>query len=174
VKGEKVLGFFRVAGMAMMLPAALGAMQPQDRTAESRAKFAHQNDPIQKAKLLEQLGNAQFRQIQTEAGAGNLSVALEILREYHEEAQACEKALDGTGRDPEKHPNGYKQLQISVRESLRRLDDVLVGLSGEEQKPFLEIRNNLDEMNRQLIHELFPRRPENQPTPAPEPAKPKS
>lgn len=169
-----MLGLFRVAGIVLAIPAALGAMQTQDRTAEFRAKFVRQTDPIQKAKLLPQLGDAEFQEIRKETGEGNLSVALDILREYHEQAQACEKALDGTGRDPERHPNGYKQLQISVREALRRLDDLLVGLSGEEQKPFLEIRNNLDEMNRQLIHELFPRRPENQPTPAPEPAKPKS
>ncbi len=169
-----MFGLLRVAGIALAISAAPGTMQTQDRTAEFRAKFAHQTDPIQKAKLLPQLGDAEFQEIQKETGAGNLSVALDILREYHDEAQACEKALDGTGRDPEKHPNGYKQLQISVRESLRRLDDLLVGLSAEEQKPFLDIRNNLDEMNRQLIHELFPRRPENQPTPAPEPAKPQS
>jgi hypothetical protein len=167
-------GLFRVAGIALIISAAPGAMQTQDRTAEFRSKFVHQTDPIQKAKLLPQLGDAEFREIQKETGAGNLPAALEILQQYREEAQTCEKALDANGRDPERNPNGFKQLQISVRESLRRLDDLLVGLSADDQKPFLDIRKDLDEMNRQLIHELFPRRPEGHAVPPPEPAKPKS
>jgi hypothetical protein len=98
--------------------------------------------------------------------------ALAIFRQYRDEAQACQKALEGKEPDPEKHPNGFKQLQISLRQALRRLSDIIVDLPGDEQKPFLDVRRDLEQMDRQLIHELFPRRPEPAPEPQPDAAKP--
>jgi len=147
------------------------AMQTPDPAEAFRTKFTREGDPIRKAKLLIPLSEAEFRDIQKEVGADNAQEALTILRQYRDEALASQKALDATGHDPEKHPNGFKELQISLRESLRRLDNVIVDLSGDEQKPFRDIRQELDQMDRRLIHQLFPRRPEAEPEP---PDKPKS
>lgn len=148
------------------------ANQPQDDTAALRAKFLHETDPVRKAKLLVQLGDAEFRDIRKDASSDNLAEALANLQRYRDEAQSCQKALEATGQDPEKHPNGFKQLQISLRESLRRLDDIIVEVPGDEQKPFRDVRQDIEEMDRKLIHQLFPRRPE--PEQQPQPAKPKS
>jgi hypothetical protein len=152
---------------ALCVPNLPGTMQTQDPAATFRAKFTRENDPVRKAKILIPLGDAEFRDIQKEAGADNAEGALAILRQYRDEAEASQKALEATGHDPEKHPNGFKELQISLRESLRRLDNVIADLSGDEQKPFRDIRQELDQMDRRLIHELFPRRPEDQPEPQP-------
>jgi hypothetical protein len=137
-------------------------MQPQNTTEGFRTKFTHESDPIRKAHILIPLGDAEFRDIQTEVGADNAQGALAILQQYHDEAQACEKGLEATGRDPEKHPNGFKELQISLRESLRRLDRIIADLSGDEQKSFRDVRQDLEQMDLELIHQLFPRRPEAQ------------
>jgi hypothetical protein len=78
---------------------------------------------------------------------------------YRDEAALCMKELDAKVADPEKHSGGFKELEISVRQSLRRLDELLVSMTAEEQKPFLEVREDLDRMNRHLVRELFPRQP---------------
>ena len=156
----------------LCVPAFAHAMQTQDATEVFRTKFTKENDPVRKAKILIPLGDAEFRNIQKEAGADNAPGALAILRQYRDEAEASQKALEATGHDPEKHPNGFKELQISLRESLRRLDNVIADLSGDEQKPFRDIRQELDQMDRNLIHQLFPRRPEA--APERQPDKPKS
>ncbi|MGB8543072.1 MAG: hypothetical protein WCD49_15695 [Candidatus Acidiferrales bacterium] len=153
-------------------PIFVRAMQTPDPAEAFRAKFMKETDPVRKAKILIPLGDAEFRDIQKEAGADNAEGALAILRQYRDEADASQKALEATGHDPEKHPNGFKELQMSLRESLRRLDNVIGDLSGDEQKPFLDIRQELDQMDRRLIHELFPRRPESDREPQPD--KPKS
>ena len=152
----------------LCVPSFARAMQTQDATEAFRAKFTRETNPVRKAKILIQLGDAEFRDIQKDASADDAPGALAILRQYRDEAQASQKALEATGHDPEKHPNGFKELQISLRESLRRLDTVIGDLSGDEQKPFRDIRQELDQMNRQLIHQLFPRRPEAEPEPQPD------
>ena len=157
-------------GGVVALGLVLLQAQPPSRAAEFRARFAREPDPIHRAKLMPQLGDAEFQDIQRQISGGELSEALEGFKEYREQVQRCQKDLDATGVDVEKHPNGFKQLQISLRQSLRRLDEALVGLPSDEQQPFLNVRKDLDRINRHLIRELFPR----QPGAEEEPQKPKS
>jgi hypothetical protein len=161
VAGIALLFFAYSASVQCVSPVS-AAMQPQNTTEGFRTKFTHESDPIHKARILIQLGDAEFRDIQTEVGTDNAQGALAILQQYRDEAQACQKALEATGRDPEKHPNGFKELQISLRESLRRLDHIIADLSGDDQKSFRDVREDLEQMDLKLIHQLFPRRPEAQ------------
>ena len=135
------------------------ANKPPDRVAELRSRFDHDPDPIRKAKLMPQLGDAEFRELESDLLAERLPDALMVLQQYRDEAQSCEKELEAKGVNAEQHPTGFKQLQFSLRESLRRLDDLLVTLTSEEQAPFAPARKDIDDMNRRLIRELFPRQP---------------
>jgi hypothetical protein len=83
------------------------------------------------------------------------------LKKYLDEVESCEKALEEKIPDAEKHANGYKQLQMSLRVSLRRLDAMIVGLTADERRPFVEIRGQLDEIDRHLIQKLFPKQSAN-------------
>jgi hypothetical protein len=156
-----------------LLTLVAGSLLAQDRTAELRARFEKETDPVRKARLVEQLADAEFRDIHEKIDAGDLAAAVELAGRVRNEAQASKKSLDAKSRDPEAHPEGYKQLEISVRESIRRLDDIMVSLAKDDQAPLAEIRKDLDELNRQLIHQLFPKRPEPAPATEKPPAKPK-
>lgn len=136
------------------LPA--GFVSGQGRVPEFRARFAQQTDAMRWAQMMPKLGEAEFDELTRNIDAGELPEALAILKEYRDEIRSCEKGLDAKSIDAEKHPKGYKQLEISLRQSLRRLDDLLVSLTADEQLPFLEVRNDLNQLNRHLINELFP------------------
>jgi len=164
-RGSCWLAFFLVALVA-------GSLLAQDRTAELRARFEKETDPVRKARLVEPLADAEFRNMHEKIDAGDLAAAAEIARRVRDEAAASKKSLDAKSRDPEAHPEGYKQLEISVRVSVRRLDDIMVGLAKDDQAPLAEVRKDLDEQDRQMIHQLFPKRPEPAPTTPPE--KPKT
>jgi plasmid stabilization system protein ParE len=145
----------------LVLSLALGSSFLQvDRTAELRSKFSKENNPVKKAKILSQLAESEFQQIQDQLKADNAAEAAAIVKQMAEEASTCRDALDAKVKNPEDHPDGYRQLQISVRQSLRRIDDVISGLSGDEQTPFREARAELDDVDRGLLRELFPTRPD--------------
>ncbi len=142
---------------AVWLTAVIAAPPlPQNQGADLRARFEHEANPVQKAKLLPALGDAEFAGIRTDVEAGRFPEALLLLRKYRDEAQTCVKGLDSAKLDADKHPRGFKQLQFSLQESLRRLDMLLVAMTSDEQTPFLEVRKDLDDMNRHLIEQLFP------------------
>lgn len=154
----------------LMIVVAAGSVVAQDRVPELRARFQSETDPVHKAKMIPRLADAEFSDIQSQIAAGNLDDAAAITEKVRDEAHTAQEALDGKKRDAEKHPEGYRQLQISVRESVRRLNDILTGLAGDDQKPFQEVRDDLEKLDRQLIHQLFPKGPDG----ATAPAKPKS
>jgi len=136
-----------------------GPARAQDRTAQIRSLFDHQSSAVEKAKLMPRLGDAEFSDARKEIAAGRLPQAAAILGQYRDEAQLCARGLEAAGRDAEQHPAGFKQLQISLRQSLRRLNEILVGLPADDQVPFLAVHKDLDELNRRLIRKLFPRQP---------------
>jgi hypothetical protein len=152
------LRVFAAILLAVLLPATALTFAGQDRTTDLRARFEHETNPVQKAKLMPELGEAEFQQIRTKVDQDDFSTALDLLKKYDQQVDACVKGLASLNVDPEKRPAGFKQLQISVRDSLRRIDALLPPMTIDEQAPFLEIRKKLDEVNRRLIEQLFPRR----------------
>jgi hypothetical protein len=136
-----------------------GPIFAQSSALEFRARFDRETDPMHRAKMMPQLSDAEFQQIGKDVAAGHLPEALAVAEEYRDEVRACENGLDAKEVDAEKHPSGFKQLQISLRESLRRLDEILVNFTGDEQKPFIEVRKDLEQLDRHLIRELFPNQP---------------
>jgi hypothetical protein len=154
-----VLAFALVAGLA----------QPESAT-ELRARFIKETNPVRKAKILPKLAEAEFAQVQDLLKSDNAAEAGAIVKQMADEAAACREALDAKVRDPESHPEGYRQLQISVRQTLRRINDILPGLSLDDQKPFLDARDSLNQLDQALLVALFPKRPDAQPAPpAPKP-----
>jgi hypothetical protein len=150
---------FSALVLAFALLVAPVAAQEFHTTEQWRARFTREADPVHKAKILVSLGESEFKDAQTALADDKDAQALEIVKLYLGEAQAVEKALNSKISDAERHPNGFKQLQISLRGSLRRLDSMIVGLSAEDRTPFVEIRGQLDEMDRHLIQQLFPKQP---------------
>lgn len=125
-----------------------------------QARFDAEQDLMRRAKMMMDLSRADFQSISEQVAAGDNTDALKTLQQFLDDAQRTADALDAKEHNPEAHPNGFKQLQIATRESLRRIDDITVSLTGDEQGPFLAIRKNLDTLNRHLIKELFPHQPQ--------------
>ena len=157
----------KASSLAVVLAAAWfwAPAWAQDRVDDLRARFLHEPNAINRAKLMGQLGDAEFAEIDRDVMQDKIAEALEVLRSYRDEVGSCDKALSAMGLDAEKHPNGFKQLQFSVRDSLRRLDTLTAGMAADEQAPFLEIRKGLGETNRHLMEKLFPRAPSVKPEP---------
>jgi hypothetical protein len=151
----------------LVLSLALGAglVQP-DRTVLLRTKFIKETNPVKKAKIVPQLADAEYAQVQDQLKADNTAEAGAILKQMAMEAETSRDALDAKVKDPESHPDGYRQLEISVRQSLRRIDDIMPSLTGDEQAPFREARETFDDVDRSLLHSLFPKQQDADAPPA--------
>lgn len=152
-------GFILVAALALVQVLPLAASAAQNGTAEIQARFEHEKDPVRKAKMMQQLGMDQFQEIGEDVNEGKLTEAARVLEQYRDEAQSCVTALDARKINAAKHSSGFKQLQISLQEALRRLDEIIAGLTSDQQPEFAAVRSDLQKMNDHLVQELFPGSP---------------
>lgn len=143
---------------ALFAVTAAFAARPQTPQ-ELQTRFEQEPDAGRQAKLLIEMSRADFHILNEQVAAGDNTDALKTLQQLVDDEQKCSVGLDAKEKNPESHPSGFKQLQIATRESLRRLDDMTVGLTTDEQAPFLTLRKTLDQLNRHLIRELFPHEP---------------
>jgi hypothetical protein len=155
---------FALAALLICLPAPFAAADTaQNGTAALQARFAREKNPVHKAKMMQQLGRDEFEEIRMDVNEGNLSEAARVLEQYRDQARLCVEGLDAKNINAAKHSSGFKQLQISVQEALRRLDEIIVGLTSDQQPPFLAVRGDLSKMNDHLVQELFPGSPAGNP-----------
>jgi hypothetical protein len=140
--------------------ALCASLAAQDRLAVDQAKYEHEPDPVRKTRALVKLGDDQVdlatRQLKNSDDVGSLHT----LELYRDEVHAMVVALGAMGVDPERKPAGFKELQISLRGTIRRIDDLILTLSVDKRPFFREVRNDLFKDQNQLIDDLFPRRPD--------------
>lgn len=157
------------AAMAAALSLVLLPLQATSSINDLLSRFEHDSNPIHRAKLMPKLGDAEFAAVRKDVDDGDVPAAVQVLQKFRDQARECMKDLDALGTDAEKHPNGFKELQISLRETLRRLDALMGDLTRDEQDQFAGLRKEIDSMNKHVIRELFPRQPDTG-APAPKPS----
>jgi hypothetical protein len=110
---------------------------------------------------LAKLGDEQIELSKKQLKAGDEVASLHTLEQYSDEVRETVAALSAMGVDAEKKPAGFKELQISLRETIRRIDDLIFTLNVDKRPFFREVRNDLFMNQNQLIDKLFPRNPEH-------------
>ncbi|HEV2488648.1 MAG TPA: hypothetical protein VGT03_02480 [Candidatus Acidoferrales bacterium] len=153
-----MVGFALAQTFAPVQKTALSASAQKDLTS-SKARYESQTDPVERAKALAKLGRAEIRAAREAADAGSLDAALQYLKDYSDQANAAHDALAKTRVNAEKHSGGFRQLQISVRESARAVRELAGQVPFAQRQPFDALQQNLEALDHRLILELFPRRP---------------
>ena len=162
--------------LLVVLLAALGACgglrAGVEDVAHLQERFDREPDGVRKAKLLEKLGDAQFNQEREATKAGDFSTVGLVMEKYRDNVRAALAGLKKARPEAEKHPGGYKQLEIHVGRGLREVRDVMLAMPEAYRPPMQIVEQDLKEMDLELLRLLFPRRPGEQTNPkaAPPPA----
>ena len=145
-----------ITALALCVPLAA-----QDRLAVDLGKYQHETDPIRKTRALVKLGDDQVDLAIRQLKINDDVASLHTLEQYRDEVHDMVRTLHGLGVDPERKPAGFKELQISLRVTIRRIDDLILTLPVDKRPFFREVRNDLFTDQNQLIDDLFPRRPDH-------------
>lgn len=150
--------------LGLSLGAPLQNARVQRDLAKDKLKYDQASNAVDRAKALGKLGHEEYAAARQAVDAGKTEEALQFLKDYNRQSIDTHADLLKTGVDPAKHSNGFRQLQISVRERERDLKEIIRRVGFEQNRPFEDLRKNLDELNQKLLQELFPRRPPNKET----------
>jgi hypothetical protein len=149
----------RTAGVVMAAMLCLGAGRAVEDVAQLQARFDQEKDGVRKAKLIQKLGDAQFNQEREAAKANDYVTVGLVMEKYRDNVRETLQALKKTRPDAEKHPSGYKQLEIHVGRGLREVRDVILVSPEPYRPPMLLVEQELKDMDMELLRLLFPRRP---------------
>jgi hypothetical protein len=155
----------RIAALAAAALCAALVLAATEKPGELQAHFDHETNAVHKAKLLEKLGEAQFDETRRAGAANDYNTVGIILEKYRDNVRAALDALKKQHPDAERQSNGYRQLEIHVRKSIREIDEILLLAPEPLHPPILLVRADLASFDDEMLALLFPKRPAP-PTPA--------
>src|SRR4029077_7844204 len=112
--------------------------------------------PVARAKILAKLGHYEVDQARSDLKEDKEEVSLAELERYRDRVESAVQALAATGVNAEQHPSGFKELQISLRETLRHIDELILQLPLDKRPWFQAVRSDLANSHNLLIEALFP------------------
>jgi hypothetical protein len=162
----------RVA-LPILIAALSGAAAATDKVSDLQARFDSETSGVHKAKMLQKLGDAEFEEASRAEKSGDYTTVDLIMEKYRDNVRVASQALEKENPDGERHPGGYKQLEMHVQKGLREVDEILLIAPSEYKPPLQLVRKDLLSLDDELLRFLFPRRHESKPpTPADPAAKP--
>ena len=117
-----------VALSLLMTIAPARSVNSGETLEELQRRFDNEADGVNKAKMLQKLGDAQFVREREAVKASDFSTAGLIMEKYRDNVRAALEAVIKAHPDGERHPNGYKQLQMHIEGGLRETDRERQGL----------------------------------------------
>jgi hypothetical protein len=141
---------------AIVASFAVSTVAQDKKLTKMRAEYAAEDNPVKKAKTLAKLGPREITAIRDLVKDGKEDQALASLEQYRDTVMTATDALVHTGIDAVRHSGGFKELQISLRTSIRRLDDLILSVQQDLRASFRAVRSDLETAQNSLIDALFP------------------
>src|SRR5580692_7909166 len=147
--------------------AVVAGVDAADKLSELQTRFDSETNGVHKAKMLQRLGDAEFEEAARAEKAEDYTTVGLIMEKYRDNVRVASDALEKENPDGERHPSGYKQLEMHVQKGLRQVEEILLLAPAEFKPPLLLVRKDLLNLDDKLLRSLFPRRHENKPSATP-------
>ena len=157
----------QTVGCAAMISLMFSPAVAQQTVAELQAHFDKENNSVKKAKLLVKLGDSQFEEARRAGKEGDNNAVDATMEKYRDNVRAALEALKKQHADAEKHSNGYRQMEMHVKQGIREVEDSMLAAPAPYKPPLQIVRQDLISIDEELIRLLFPHRPADKPVPPP-------
>ena len=142
-------------GCSLPGPALLQARH-QDSEDELLARVEHEPNPVKKAKLEIRLGRVKLTQAIAAYGKDDVDQCNTLVAAYLGRMRDAWQLLRGAGRSAVKKPEGFRELDIALREDARLLDDLARRMPYGERDQVASAAQEVDRIHNEVIQALFP------------------
>jgi hypothetical protein len=132
------------------------AAKSRDDGPKLLARLDRENNPVKKAKIEVRLARLRLDQAFDAYDNGHYNEFWKLLGEYQDYMKKAWAELQASGRIAAKKPDGFKQLDIGLRESRRDLEDFETHITFEERREVQKIRARMEVIHNQVLNALFP------------------
>jgi hypothetical protein len=133
-----------------------GSARHADSEEDLLARIQRENDPVRKAKYEIRLGRVKLEQAIDAYDQGHLEQCQKLLAAYLERMRGSWETLRSSGRRASRHPQGFKELDIALREDGRLLDDLKRRIPALDRGPAEKTAQEVEELRSEVLRVLFP------------------
>jgi hypothetical protein len=145
--------FWAVLGTMVLSGApALG----RDTEQQLSQRIEKELNPVKRAKDEVKLAGLKLRQAEQAYDKGDTQLGSELVETCVTHLQASWKDLQGSGRMAAKQPQGFKELDIALREQGRVLKDLGRRVSYFNRSPIDKAAKEMDQIRSEVLEALFP------------------
>ena len=138
------------------LDAATPLLSHSENESDLMARIEREQDAVKKAKYQMRLGELKLEQATEAYDGSDLEQGQKLLDGGLKWMSAAWATLKNSGRDASRHSGGFKELDIALRESGRRLEDLKHRVSFMDRDPLEHATHEIDALHNQVLTALFP------------------
>ncbi|MBI4166553.1 MAG: hypothetical protein HY508_12540 [Acidobacteria bacterium] len=127
-----------------------------DSEADLTARIARESDLVKKAKYEVRLARVKLIQALDARENGELETSLKLLGAYLETVKSAWDHLRQSGRVAHKKSQGFKELDIELREDGRYLEDLKRSVSFMDRGPVEKVIQEVESLRAEVLKVLFP------------------
>src|SRR5262249_21376420 len=128
--------------------------QPDKRTEElqrERERLKREKDPVGHTKIQIAISEILLSFVGDAVKNGDLAEMGKQLEEYRASIHDAYDTIMSTGRDANRHPSGFKDLELALRRQINRMKDYSDVLTFEQREPLAKVKTEASEMRDHLI-----------------------
>lgn len=145
-----------VAAFVIVAVPAVSRAHHAESEAELLVRVANENNPAKKAKIEIRLATLKLEQAAAAYDHDQMEVGAKLLNSYLGWMKQAWNLLHQSGRDATRRPQGFIDLDIALRENMRRLADLRIRTPFADRGPIERIGAEADALHTQVLGALFP------------------
>ncbi|MBZ5565938.1 MAG: hypothetical protein LAP13_26395 [Acidobacteriia bacterium] len=128
----------------------------RDNEEDLKTHIQSEHNPVKKAKIQIRLAKLQLNQAEASYNQGQTEQGAALLGVYASTMQDAWEALRQSGRNGARQPQGFKELELALREGTRRLEDLKHRISYYDREPVDKVQQTLASEHNAVLKALFP------------------
>ena len=152
--GGRVLAW--VVALEIVAAGAATYARRQLNEQELTARIGQESNPAKKVKLEIQLAELKLGEAVAAYDHDQFEAGPKLLQAYHGLMKQAWDLLEKSGRDAGRKPQGFKDLDIALRESARRLNDLKQRTPSADRVGIESIATETDLLHNHVLTALFP------------------
>ena len=145
-----------IAAFGIIAVPVANSSHHQDSESELLAHLASEGNPAKKAKLEIRLGSLKLEQAAVAYDHDEIEAGAKLLDAYLSWMKQAWDLLHQSGRDAGHRPQGFIDLDIALRENMRKLADLKIHTPFADRAPIERVGAETDTLHTQVLGALFP------------------
>jgi hypothetical protein len=151
-----MLAIFLLATGLNALPGFASLLPRKDNEQNLQARIEREQRPVKRAKLKVRLGRLKLLQAIDAYDQADHGPYQQLLDDYLKVMRSAWTDLQESGRQAWRKPDGFKQLDIGLREDIRFLDDLMHRVPYEKRGPVEKVYHEAEKIRAAVLEALFP------------------